>query len=224
MLLGILNAILLLLTVIKFATKRLPYRKLDLFAMKVHKPAAVLLLAVSVIHTITVWKLLQQRPIAMFIIGIIMTLSIAATIVSRIRAKSIGKNWIKLHRAFTIITCICLLAHVWLGVSSFSKYQKAISTITIENVQLSQVADGTYEGEYDAGYIYAKVAVTVDNGKLSDVVILEHRKERGAPAEKITEDIVSKQTLLVDAVSGATNSSEVLLKATENALKKGLIK
>jgi uncharacterized protein with FMN-binding domain len=48
---------------------------------------------------------------------------------------------------------------------------------------------------------------------------LEHRHERGKTAEVITDSIIDEQKIDVDAISGATNSSTVIKKAVENALK-----
>jgi uncharacterized protein with FMN-binding domain len=50
-----------------------------------------------------------------------------------------------------------------------------------------------------------------------NIVIWEHRNERGEPAERIANDIIVRQEINVDAVSGATNSSSVIKKAVENA-------
>ena len=68
-------------------------------------------------------------------------------------------------------------------------------------------------------FIYAKVEVTVQNGKITNINILEHRHERGKTAEVIADSIVDEQKIDVDAISGATNSSTVIKKAVENALK-----
>ena len=84
----------------------------------------------------------------------------------------------------------------------------------------SNVKDGTYDGEYDAGYIYAKVEVTVSNGEILGIRILEHENERGTPAETIINRIIEQQNTKVDAVSSATNSSLVIEKAVENALRR----
>ncbi len=62
------------------------------------------------------------------------------------------------------------------------------------------------------GFIYAKVEVTVENGKMTNINILEHKQERGKAAEAITDKIVDGQRIDVDAVSGATNSSTVIKK------------
>ena len=74
-------------------------------------------------------------------------------------------------------------------------------------------------GEYDAGYIYAKVEVSVKHGMISNINILKHRNERGGKAEKIIYKIIDRQKIDVDSVSGATNSSMVIKKAVENALE-----
>ncbi|WP_313562885.1 FMN-binding protein [Ruminiclostridium cellobioparum] len=42
---------------------------------------------------------------------------------------------------------------------------------------------------------------------------------RGAKAEAIVDKIISEQSVTVDVISGATNSSKVILKAVENALE-----
>ena len=69
------------------------------------------------------------------------------------------------------------------------------------------------------GYIYAKVEVEIRDNEIVSINILEHRNERGESAEKITDDMVAEQEINTDAVSGATNSSNVIKKAVENALR-----
>ena len=48
--------------------------------------------------------------------------------------------------------------------------------------------------------------------------LMEHRNERGKTAEVIVDNVVATQKIDVDAVSGATNSSNVIKKAIENAV------
>lgn len=101
-------------------------------------------------------------------------------------------------------------------------YKQAVKETTFEEINISDISDGVYVGEYDVNFIYAKVEVTVQNGVITNISILEHRHERGKSAEIITNKIVDEQRIDVDAVSGATNSSTVIKKAVENALKSGL--
>ena len=42
-------------------------------------------------------------------------------------------------------------------------------------------------------FIYAKVEVTVEDGEIVSINILEHRHERGKAAEKVIEKIIEEQ-------------------------------
>lgn len=99
------------------------------------------------------------------------------------------------------------------------EYKRAVKETTIEEVNISDIPDGVYIGEYDVNFIYAKVEVDVSGGKIIDVRILEHRQERGKAAEAVANEIVDEQRIDVDTVSGTTNSSIVIKKAVEVALK-----
>lgn len=98
-------------------------------------------------------------------------------------------------------------------------YKRAVKETTFDEINVTDVADGIYIGEYDVNFIYAKVEVTVENGKIVSINILEHRHERGKTAETVIDKIITEQKIDVDAISGATNSSTVIKKAVENALK-----
>ncbi len=102
---------------------------------------------------------------------------------------------------------------------SVKRYQDAVATMTYEHVDAAGVPDGTYIGECDVRFIYAKVSVTVQDGLITEVVLLEHRNERGKAAEGIEREIVLRQRVDVDGIAGATNSSTVIKKAVDNALR-----
>jgi len=99
-----------------------------------------------------------------------------------------------------------------------NNYQKDVSSMTFSNIDISKIADGTYIGECNVDFIYAKVEVTVMDGAMTKIDLLEHKNEKGASAEIITDDIIQHQQIDVDAISGATNSSKVIKMAVENAL------
>ena len=100
-------------------------------------------------------------------------------------------------------------------------YKDEMSTVNIDNIDLKDVCDGTYIGSYDAKIISATVSVSVKNGRMTDIELLEHKYERGGLAASIIDEVLKEQSLEVDAVSGATNSSKTILKAVENALNSG---
>ena len=58
-----------------------------------------------------------------------------------------------------------------------------------------------------------------EDGEITNSNILEHRHERVKTAEVITDSIVDEQKIDVHAISSATNSSTVIKKSVENALK-----
>lgn len=108
-------------------------------------------------------------------------------------------------------------------IKSISDYKQKVKNIVIEDINLSNKEDGKYIGEFDANVISAKVEVEVKNKKISNINLIEHKNERGVPAEVITQNVVEAQSLKVDVISGASNSSKVILKAIENALSKDKI-
>ena len=120
-----------------------------------------------------------------------------------------------------VIAFLLLVGFVWgiLYLKSVADYKKAVKETTFEDIHISDIPDGVYVGEYDVNFIYAEVEVTVQNGEITNINILEHRNERGKTAEVIADSIVDEQKIDVDAISGATNSSIVIKKAVENALK-----
>ena len=119
---------------------------------------------------------------------------------------------------FLLIFLICGAVYL----KNVADYKRAIGETTFDEIDIADVSDGIYIGEYDVNFIYAKVEVTVEDWEIVSINILEHRHERGKAAEKVIEKIIEEQKIDVDAVSGATNSSTVIKKAVENALKGGL--
>jgi len=84
-------------------------------------------------------------------------------------------------------------------------YKDAMATVSISNVDVKGVDDGTYVGSYDAKIISATVSVTVKDGKMTDIELLEHQYERGGSAVAIVDEILNKQSLEVDTVKGIIN-------------------
>lgn len=83
--------------------------------------------------------------------------------------------------------------------------------------------DGTYEGAAASWPNSAKVRVTVSDGRIVKIDLLSHfsswignRAEKKVPAR-----IIERQSTNVDAVTGATNSSRVIMNAVQNAVERG---
>lgn len=116
---------------------------------------------------------------------------------------------------FVFVGLICLVIYL----KNVRDYKQAVREINIDEIDISDISDGVYTGECNVNFIYAKVEVTIQNGEIANINILEHKNERGKGAESITDKIIKEQKIDVDTISGATNSSIVIKKAVENALK-----
>ena len=215
---GIICLVCFLLLAAKAITYRCNWKKADRVLMKFHKPICVLLIVSCFMHIIFVIPVLKNRSIFVILTGIAsFFVMISLICLCHIIKEKKKKIW--WHRCLTIIMAICIVSHVITYIMDFKNYQQKVTNIVFEDIELANIEDGTYQGEYDVGYIYAKVEVEIRDNEIVSINILEHRNERGESAEKITDDMVAEQEINTDAVSGATNSSNVIKKAVENALQ-----
>jgi len=117
--------------------------------------------------------------------------------------------------------CVVILVGAIIGgkyLISVQKYKKVTSEMKIGNVDLSKISDGKYIGSCDVVFVGATVSVTVKDNKIVDIILLKHKTEKGKPGEAVSQEVIKAQSLQVDTISGATNSSKVILKSIENAL------
>jgi uncharacterized protein with FMN-binding domain len=88
-------------------------------------------------------------------------------------------------------------------------------------VDHEKLVDGVYEGRDKAGPNKALVKVTVKDKRIARIEIVKHRAWKGRKAESIIpRRIIENQSTKVDAVSGATNSSRVIMNAVQKAIEK----
>jgi len=118
-----------------------------------------------------------------------------------------------------ILAVIILLAVVCaIFISQISKNLEELSDIPLDNVDLSVIPNGIYAGSYNAFPIAVEVEVKVQDNKIIAINLIKHRNGQGKAAEAISEMVVDAQSLKVDAISGATYSSKVILLAIKDAL------
>jgi len=125
----------------------------------------------------------------------------------------------KVIRIAVIFLCI-----VFIGVVGFKTWSAKLvkEAMELEDVaiDLSKVEDGTYEGHSELGPVIVDVKVTVKKGKIAEIEIVNHQNGLGQSANVIVDEMVDKNAYDVDAVSGATVSSEIIMNAVNNALQK----
>lgn len=120
------------------------------------------------------------------------------------------------------IILVGTIVFVLIGTSLYlQSFVKAVNHIAVSNPAMADIPDGIYVGDYSVAPVYVKAEVSVKEHTITGIKILEHENGLGGKAEKIIDAVISRQSLEVDAVSGATVSSKCIVKAIENALQSG---
>lgn len=214
---GILCLVCFCLLSAKAASARLYFKKLDKILLIVHKPVSVFLVIICFVHICYVVPILKNRNLLVAVSGIVIVLSMLL-LISLCHMIKDRKKKILWHRIFVIFMALGVIGHFIIYLIDFNNYKRNVASIEINSINLKNVEDGLYIGECNVGYIYAKAEVKVKNGMIVSINILEHRNERGQNAENIINYIISEQEIDVNAVNGATNSSNVIKKAVEKAI------
>lgn len=91
--------------------------------------------------------------------------------------------------------------------------------LQIGTVDLGKVADGSYIGVCQNKILFVVVRVEIRNHAIRGIEVIGHKASYRTQAEQIARAVCSEQSLKVDAISGATLTSDTVLKAIENALE-----
>lgn len=95
----------------------------------------------------------------------------------------------------------------------------ALKHVQVPAVDVARVPDGMYTGSQCYGLYHTTVEATVVGGRLTGLKAANNLPDPySTKALPITERIVEKQSLEVEAVTGATCSSNAIRLATQKAL------
>ena len=90
--------------------------------------------------------------------------------------------------------------------------------LQINEINLETIDDGHYYGKVDYAFEY-EVEVSIKNHTIEDIKILRNRDSHYASlAEGIKLKVLREQKMNIDSVTGATTTSQILLKAMEAAI------
>lgn len=124
-----------------------------------------------------------------------------------------------------LVGAIGIMAGILIGILIMQlgeKQKNDMKALGYEEIDMSKVEDGDYEGIADTALVKVTVTVAVLNHQITDIVINRHDNGKGKPAEIIVQSMIKQNTYNVDAVAGATTSSNVIKSAVSNALSKGI--
>jgi len=102
--------------------------------------------------------------------------------------------------------------------SAMDRIEYNLSHIDAGTVDVRSVPDGEYIGRHRVFPVSVKVKVIVVDGRIDRIDILRHFNGQGEAGEGVVERVLQAQSLEVDAITGATYSSRVILKAIELAI------
>lgn len=231
---------------LKFIARISGSKALNRFFAKAHVPFGVILLIAGLAHGILAGnaagsgiadvRLGSQLftlnwGTACLIIGVLLGLTYAFR-------RRLKKWWMPLHRALTAAIVAVLVLHVCsTGIQLFSgggtadvsdsaaSYSAGAdgdgsSLQSVPDFSGAVLADGVYEGSAQGYKGTITVSVTVSGGAVTDIEVVGESDTASyfSQAEAVLDDIVSRQSLDVDSVSGATYSSQGLINAVYDAL------
>jgi uncharacterized protein with FMN-binding domain len=118
-------------------------------------------------------------------------------------------------KILALIAFIMLMAVITILVYGYTK-----TPVIGGFVDNERIKDGIYEGSYTGWPVSASVQVTIRDKKIVNIEVVKHFSWRGKKAESIIpRRIIELQSTRVDAVTGATKSSNVIMNAVEMAIK-----
>ena len=112
--------------------------------------------------------------------------------------------------------------------------RQEIKNLVIDSIDFTELQDGIYVGEFKGtrdSFRNTKVQVTVASGEVVEITVLQGVLDKqgkpvkmigGLSVDDLSDRVLSKQTLQVDIISGATLSSKAHLEAVENAIEQAV--
>lgn len=145
-------------------------------------------------------------------------------------SKAFGKNSAEMlpRRQIVSVAVALFLSTAAVGViNSNIKEEEPMSAERIEqssNMSTNTLKDGTFYGEGMGNNGTIAVEVTIDSGKISDIVFTKFSDDKEyfdveTDGKEMIDRVLQSQSYNVDTIAGATYSSEGFLKAVENALE-----
>ena len=130
-----------------------------------------------------------------------------------------------MKKVLNIIGAVVLVLALFIGGLYFFaslKQDSQLEALDVSDVDMQAVEDGSYTGASETDLVKVTVEVIVADHKITNIKIVKHDNGKGAPAEAIVKDMITKNRCDVDTVTGATGSSVVIKSAVHNALIEGI--
>ena len=122
---------------------------------------------------------------------------------------------------FIIVAVIFSGLFAWFQIS-YSNMVKEVESFAnaVMEVDLSKIEDGIYSGSFSSFLISVELNAEIQDHKIKTITVVKQSNGKGREGREVIDRIIQKQSLMVDAKTGATGSSKVIIIALDRALKK----
>ena len=116
-----------------------------------------------------------------------------------------------------IFLCL-ILVFVSYSINRKRNQIKELKNLSLQNIEISNIADGTYTGYANTSFLKVKLELIVQNGTLQNVKILMNEGSVGQNVAPITETMVKENKIIVSPIPDEEIASVVFMAAASNAL------
>ena len=116
-----------------------------------------------------------------------------------------------------IFLCL-ILVFVSYSINRKRNQIKELKNLSLQNIEISNIADGTYTGYANTSFLKVKLELIVQNGTLQDIKILMNEGSVGQNVASITETMVKENKIIVSPIPDEEIASVVFMAAASNAL------
>lgn len=116
-----------------------------------------------------------------------------------------------------IFLCL-ILVFVSYSINRKRNQIKELKNLSLQNIEISNIADGTYTGYANTSFLKVKLELVVQNGTLQNVKILMNEGSVGQNVAPITQAMIKENKIIVSPIPDEEIASVVFMAATTNAL------
>ena len=124
-------------------------------------------------------------------------------------------------RIFLIVLCVVLTFILYFQRRTKNYYKEA-AQLPFYNVQPAEVADGTYRGKTYTSFLHVQLDVTVQDGTITTIQIIENEGLGGKKITPLLDEIIAQNNSVVPALKGDELGSIVFIACVDDALHKGV--
>lgn len=103
-------------------------------------------------------------------------------------------------------------------VNSRRSKMNEVARLPFYNIQLQNVKDGIYEGKTYTTFAHVQLKVKIQNHKIVDIETIECEGQEVGKAAGVLQEMVEKNTIVVQAKKGREIGTMIFISCVDNAL------